>query len=145
MVLSGALAMAQAPSLENRQRTTGVVGITQGESARLNVLYPTAPAPILQPNCTVALNIADDQGKILKSSGLQPILPGKTLWLDLNADTDLTTAVRTQIHGSTISPACNLVTTLEIVDNATQRTVVVVGSEPTFPPVSAAPAAAARP
>jgi hypothetical protein len=55
-----------------------------------NVLYSTAPAPILQPVCSVTLNIADDQGNILKTNTFSQFTAGKGVALDLNADTDLT-------------------------------------------------------
>lgn len=42
VILNGALAMAQGPSFSNQQRTTDVVGITPGQTARLNVQYPTS-------------------------------------------------------------------------------------------------------
>jgi hypothetical protein len=133
-ILNGALAMAQSPSFQNQQRTSGVVGIAPGQTARLNVLYPTAPAPILQVLCSATLTISDNQGKILKSVNVSELIAGKSVSLDLNADTDLPGAARTQIHGFSIAPnGCRLVTTLEVTDNSTQKTVMVVGSEPTYP------------
>lgn len=151
VILNGALAMAQGPSFQSRQRTSGVVGVASGQTARLNVVYPTAPAPILQVLCSAILAIADDQGKILKSDNISQLIAGRSASLDLNADTDLAGSPRTQIHGVSIAPTgCNLVATLEIIDNATQKTVVVVGSEPTYPfppltPFFAQPAAPGRP
>jgi hypothetical protein len=137
VILSGAVAMAQSPgpSFQNRQQTTGVVGIAGGQTARLNVLYPTAPAPILQVLCAATLVISDDQGKTLKSSDTVPLAAGRSISLDVNADADLTGTARTQIHGFSIAPnGCQLVTTMEIIDNITQKTVVVVGSMTTYPP-----------
>lgn len=142
-VLVGGIAMAQQsptfqpafqPAFQNMQRTSGVVGITPGQTARLNVLYPTAPAPILQTICSAALAIADDRGNVLKSATVAQLIAGKSVSLDLNADTDLMGA-RTQIHGFSVAPAgCQLITTLEIMDNSTQKTIVVMGSESTWPP-----------
>jgi len=134
VILNGALALAQSPSFQNQQRTSGVVGITPGQTARLNVVYPTAPAPILQIMCSVTLAIADDQGKILKSDNVSQLIGGKSVSLDLDADTDLPGVARTQIHGQSIAPnGCRLVATLELIDNSTQKTVLVVGSEQTYP------------
>jgi hypothetical protein len=135
VVLNGALAMAQQPpSFQNLQRTSGVVGIAPGQTARLNVLYPTAPAPIFQTVCSASLAIADDQGKILKSNSVDQLIAGKSVSLDLNADTDLAGATRSQIHGFSVAPTgCQLITTLEIIDNFTQKTVLVVGSDLTYP------------
>ena len=60
VILNGGLVLAQSPSFQNQQRTSGVVGITAGQTARLNVVYPTVPAPLLQVMCSVILAIADD-------------------------------------------------------------------------------------
>jgi len=134
VILNGALALAQSPSFQNQQRTSGVVGITPGQTARFNVLYPTAPAPILQIMCSVTLAIADDQGKILVSNNVGQLTGGKSVSLDLNADTDLAGVARTQIHGQSVAPnGCRLLATLELIDNSTQKTVLVVGSEQTYP------------
>lgn len=134
VILNGALALAQSPSFQNLQRTSGVVGITPGQTARLNVLYPTAPAPILQIVCSVSLSIADDQGKILKSDNVTQLVAGRSVSLDLNADTDLPGVARTQIHGLSVAPnGCRLLATLELIDNSAQKTVLVVGSEQTYP------------
>jgi hypothetical protein len=142
------LLMAQSIGFESQQRTSGVVGITPGQTARLNVLYPTVPAPILQVQCSATLAIADDQGQILKSNNFPQLLGGKSVSIELNADSDLPASPRTEIHGLSISPnGCNFVVTLEIIDNATQRTLSVVGSEPTYLPpsrVATQPARAAK-
>ena len=106
------------------------------------MVYPTAPAPILQILCSATLVISDDQGKILGSKDVSQLIAGKSVSLDVNADTDLQGAGRTQVHGYSIAPnGCRLVTTLEIIDNATQRTMVVVGSEPTYPVAQPTPVA----
>jgi hypothetical protein len=137
-ILSGTLAMAQSPNqfLQNQQQTSGLVGVAPGQSARLNVVYPTAPAPILQILCSAALAISDDQGKILKTNNIAQLTAGKSFSISLNADTDLAGNARTQIYGFSVAPVgCNLRATLEIIDNITQKTVVVVGGEPTYPVV----------
>jgi hypothetical protein len=135
-ILNVAMVMAQGSLTSTQQHTSGVVGITTGQTARLNVLYPSVPAPILQILCSATLVIADDQGKILKSQDAQQLIGGKSVSLDLNADTDLPSgANRVQIHALTLTPnpGCTLVPTLEIFDNATGKTVVVVGSKVTWP------------
>jgi hypothetical protein len=46
----------------------------------------------------------------------------------LNADADLAGKTRTQIHGSSAANlGCQLVMSLEIIDNVTQKTTVVIG------------------
>src|ERR1700730_10782089 len=103
-ILNVAVAMAQGnvTSPQTQQYTSGVVGITAGQTAKLNVLYPTVPAPVLQVICSATLVIADDQGKILKSEDAQQLIAGKSVALDLNADTDLPSGTnRVQIHALT--------------------------------------------
>jgi hypothetical protein len=134
LILDGALAIAQTPLTAYQQLTTGVVGLTPGQTARIHVLYPTAPAPILQPPCSVTLNIADDQGTILKTVTVSQFVAGRSASLDLNADTDLTGSPRTEIHGFSVAPAgCDFTGTLELIDNITQKTVLVIGSRQTYP------------
>jgi len=41
---------------------------------------------------------------------------------------------RTQIHAYAVAPdGCNLTATLELIDNTSQKTVLVVGSKKTYP------------
>jgi len=42
--LNGTIALAQSTPVQNRQLSSRVVGIAPGQTARWNVLYPTAPA-----------------------------------------------------------------------------------------------------
>jgi hypothetical protein len=134
-MVNGVLAMAQPPesSFNNQQQTSGVVTLGPGQTARLNVLYPTVPAPLLLVHCSANLAIIPSRGSNDKSENVPDVSPGKTVSLDLNADTDLTGAAPAQVYGISITPGCRLITTLEIIDNATQKTVVVVGSETTYP------------
>jgi hypothetical protein len=144
-VLLGAAVLAQAQSFQSQQQTTGVVGITVGQTARLNALYPTVPAPVLLRLCSVTLVIKDDQGGLVGTSkDFSQLAAGKSVSIDVSGDTDLSGAPRKQIYGAAIAPnGCHLVTTLEIIDNASQKTVLVVGGEPTFPFPQPAPAAPA--
>lgn len=110
LLLNGAMALAQPTPIQNQQLTSGVVGIASGQTARLNVLSPTAPAPILQPICSVDLNITDNQGRDLKTNTFSGFTAGKSVSLDLNADTDLIGLPRTEIYASTVTPAgCNFI------------------------------------
>ena len=109
------------------------------------------PSP--RPSCRYfaqrPLVIADDQGKIIKSEDAQQLIAGKSITLDLNADTDLPSGTnRVQIHALTLTPnpGCALIPTLEIIDNFTGKTVVILGSKVTFPrPQPAQPGGAAEP
>jgi hypothetical protein len=137
--LGGTLLMAQGPSFSNRQHTSGVVGVAPGQTARLNVLYSTVPAPLLLITCAATLTIFDEQHNVLKTLSFPQLVPGKVLSISVNGDTDLPTQSRTEIYGLSISSGCTFVSNLEIIDNATQKTVVTVGSQETYP---FAPAAA---
>jgi hypothetical protein len=148
VILNGAVAMAQpsSPFLQNRQQTTGVVGVTSGQTARLTVVYPTAPAPILQILCSAALTISDDQGKALKTNSSTQLVGGKSFSIDVNADTDLAGTAHTGIYGFSVAPiGCQLIATLQIIDNVTQKTLIVVGSKTTYPVSSVAPATTVPP
>jgi hypothetical protein len=127
IVLNAVLATAQPNLFQNQ--VSGSVGITGGQTARLNVVYPSIPGIALQQVCSVTLTISDDQGNTLKSASVAEFIAGHSVSLDLNADTDLVGKTRTQIDGSIAAPlGCQLITSLEIIDNLTQKTTVVVGA-----------------
>jgi hypothetical protein len=135
VIVSSGLAAAQSPLTQFGQVTSGVVGITPGQTARFNLLYPTVPAPVLQIVCSATLIFADDQGKVLKTTNVSPLIAGKSVSLDLNADTDLAGSARTQIHAFSTEPSgCIFTGTVELIDNATQKTVLVVAARKTYPP-----------
>jgi len=121
-------------------RTSGIVGITDGQIARLNALNVGVAAPAVGVVCPAALNFWDGSGKLLKS--LTVAVPaGKSMYLDLFGDADLALAVldRREIRGTiTIPPVpppstsaastpCNLIGTLELMDASTSKTQVVIG------------------
>ncbi len=127
IVLNAVLATAQPNLFQNQ--VSGSVGITGGQTARLNVVYPSILGIALQQVCSVTLTISDDQGNTLKSVSVAQLIAGHSVSVDLNADTDLVGKTRTQIHGSSAAPlGCQLITSLEIIDNLTQKTTVVVGA-----------------
>ena len=139
MLFSAVLVRAQgftAPQLHN----STVVGIASGQTARLNVLYPALPAPLLlQVMCTVTASIVDDQGTVLKTQDFQ-LVGGKTASISLNADTELPGAHAAQIHALTLTPAassaggyCQVLPSLDIVDNATGRTLLHLETTVTYP------------
>jgi hypothetical protein len=132
IVFSTVLAKAQGSFTPPQQRNSSVVGIAAGQTARLNVLYPSIPAPLLQVMCAVTVSIVDDQGGVLKTQDFQ-MLGGKTSSLSLNADTDLPGGHTALIHALTLTPAtssaggyCEVLPSLDIVDNATGKTLVHV-------------------
>ena len=138
------LVYAQDPPISTSQiQTSGMVGITAGQSARLNALNPGLPAPFATAaRCSAQLSFVDEQGTVLKMASVT-VDPGKSMGLDLNRDKDIASAAgRVEIRAvismppvpsSTAAPPviqplpfCTLIPTLEIIDNDTLRTHVVL-------------------
>ncbi len=116
-----------------REKTTGMLGLTAGHTVRLSAFYPRSLAPIAQALCSATLRISDSQGNILASLNPTLINGGQTVSLDVNHDISLTRNARADVHGiSTALSGCNLVTSMELIDNASQKSILVVGSEVTF-------------
>lgn len=126
-----------APTEETR--TSGVIGIAEGQIARFNVLN----ADVSGPACSAVLTYYDGKGAALKSSTVS-VAPGATGYLDLFSDADLalpgnqrkeiraTFSVPLVARPATSSaakerPVCRLAGTLEIFDALTGRTNVVLG------------------
>jgi hypothetical protein len=140
LTLSATLAVAQEGFIPSQQQDTALVGITAGQSARLNVIYPTIPAPVAQVGCGVSLVIADDQGKILKFQNFV-LNGGHGASISINSDLDGPPNGRMQIHGYTntattsAAPAsfCTVIPSLDVIDNITGKTVVHLETQVTFP------------
>jgi hypothetical protein len=139
IVFTAVVARAQG-FIAPQQHNSSVVGIVAGQTAKLNVLYPSIPAPLLsQAMCAVTLSIVDDQGTVLKTQDFQ-MIGGKTASISLNADTDLSGGHAAQIHALTLTPAvsstggyCQVLPSLDIVDNATGKTLVHLETTVTYP------------
>jgi hypothetical protein len=138
-------------------RTSGAVGIAQGQTARFNVLRPNETATA---TCSAVLTYFDGAGTQLKQSTVT-VAPGTVGYLDLFSDADLALAIdqRKQIRvtvaipvvpppasssSTTVKavPVCRLIPTLEIFDEVTGKASVVLGgfhriADETVTPVSA--------
>ena len=140
------LAYAQDPPITTTSQiqTSGMVGITAGQNARLNALNPGLPAPFATAaRCSAQLSFVDEQGIVLKTASVT-VDPGKSLGLDLNRDKDIaSSAGRVEIRAVVSTPPvvpptaaappivqplpfCTLIPTLEIIDNDTLKTHVVL-------------------
>jgi hypothetical protein len=124
-------------------RTTGIVGIAQGQTAQLNALNPDVASPLMGVPCLGLLTFLDDSGKVLKSKTVS-IAPGTSQPLVLDSVIDLSLAVdtRRQIRatitippvlpptGSTTAaaPVCKLIGTLEIFNTIDGHTLVTLGT-----------------
>jgi len=122
--------------------TTGMVGVSLNQTARLNVLNLN-PAPastgMAATNCTVELQFFDGQGNSVKQTVVPNFAPGKATSLDLKrAEVTDTSAVRTEIRGAvTVNPTpapmgtpaatgyCSIFATLEVFDDSTGATQVL--------------------
>jgi hypothetical protein len=171
MALAGILACGQLASaqpaiitpIQSSQQTftTGMLGFTGGQTARLNVLNLNAvnTAAATQASCSVALQFFDAQNNPLKSETFSNIAPQTAASLDL-ANTAATPAIghRSEIRGvvvvnpttvtvgtTALTDFCNVVTTLEIFDNTSGATVALtsdtraVGSPFAVPLLTAVP------
>src|ERR1017187_3819231 len=124
--------------------TTGMVGLTTNQTARLSVLNlnstSTTTASLTPPiNCTVELQFFDAQNKSLKQSLVLNFAPQTATTLDLTRAAITTqTGNRAEIRGAvTVNPAstpvagaatpgyCTVFTTLQIFDETTGSTVVL--------------------
>ena len=122
--------------------TTGMVGLTTNQTARLSVLNlnstSTSTSTTTSPNnCTVELQFFDPQNKSLKQAIVPNFVPQTATTLDLTR-TEITaqTAARAEIRGVVTvngptpiaSPAipgyCTVFTTLQVFDATTGSTVV---------------------
>jgi len=72
-------------------KTTGMVGIAEGETARLNLLNPGVLPPAVGVVCTASVTFFDANDTALKTANLT-VLPGKSQSVDLHSDTDLSLA-----------------------------------------------------
>jgi hypothetical protein len=114
--------------------TTGMVGFTTNQTARLNVLNlnsnPASTTVTQIPNCTVELQFFDDKNNLVKQTVVPNFAPGTATSLDLpRASVTSETSARAEIRGVVVvnpsptpiaSPVatgyCNVFTTLEILD-----------------------------
>ena len=156
----GVYAQTTAPNIPvTDMRTSGAVGIAQGQAARFNVLRPNETATAA---CPAVLTYFDGAGTRLKTSTVT-VAPGTVGYLDLFSDTDLalpadqrkqirvTVAVPVATPPSSSStttakpvPVCRLIPTLEIFDEITGKTSVVLGGFHHLADDVATPASAAN-
>jgi hypothetical protein len=131
--LAAGCAVAQPPGLPEHFQIVGMIGIAPGQTARLNLLHADLPAPLATGIvCSANISFLDDQGQTLKSSSVTGLAAGHSVSLTLNADSELASHQNSMIRGLVAVPTnsgggfCPLVPTLELIDNATGRTTVVL-------------------
>jgi hypothetical protein len=143
VAVTGAIAQTTTPVATVETRTTGVVGIAAGQTARFNVLNAGINVSATPIACAAVLNYFDAAGALLKSATVT-VAPGTAGYLDLFSIADLSLAVdqRRQIRATFTVPfavpsatatsttplaACKLIGTLEVFDAITGRSQVILG------------------
>jgi hypothetical protein len=144
---------ATAPVVSPEVRTSGMAGLTAGQTARLNVLNPGLQVPAATgAACSALLSFLNDQGVVITTATVS-VMPGKSAFLDLDRDTAIsTTDLRVEIRATIAIPIpvaampapCKLIPTMEVFNNDTGRTQFVIGRfrrlpAPTPSPVTATP------
>jgi hypothetical protein len=139
-LVAGAALFAQS-TIPAVVTTTGMVGLAEDQTARLNLLNPGVLPPATGAVCTASVVFMNAAGTVVKSATVT-VAPGKSggVILDSLADLNLAVGARQEIRavitlqgappvaaGSTLVPACKLIPTLEVFDTLTGRTLVVLG------------------
>jgi hypothetical protein len=118
--------------------TTGIVGLSVNQSARINILNlnPNTGTPVV---CSADVQFVNAVGDTLKRASIANIDPGKEAEVTLDRlDVPDQAMPRINLRGVVTTPsaaatpapaACSVLVTLEIIDDSTARTdVVVTGS-----------------
>lgn len=158
LMLFGAQFLAPAQTISSSSpgitMTTGIVGVTSAESARLNVLnlQPVIPG-VTAVACPVTLEFYDDTGALLKQLAVTNISPATAAALAFKP-TVPSAATRAQIRAVVFTPtnpvvnqgsgslpmpvpamgiSCNVMASLEITDDSTGATMVFTTDLRTMP------------
>src|SRR5579862_82747 len=92
LALSALALRAQAVPVSTTAQTTGIVGLADAQTARLNLLNPGIMPPAVGVVCSATVAFVDANGTLLKSTTLT-VAPGKSMGFDLRSDTDLALVV----------------------------------------------------
>lgn len=143
-------ACAQSPDAATKISAYGMVGIAPDQTARLNVYYPPGPpsrqTPSGPPN-RVLLSLMDAHGNLAIQSACQPgsidcqggsqssvmLSRGQSAFLEVRGDQLAGALSRAEIRpvvsvippGPPCVPANAIITTFELIDNATSKTVLL--------------------
>jgi hypothetical protein len=124
-------AQDQVPPPTNDRISFGMVGITRGQIARLNVTNPGETQEVI-----IHFRLVDSNGEVLRRNNGQPIErtmtlePGHSAFLQVSADNLLGREDRLNLRAEvTIGCPCQLPATLEVVNNGTGRTEWVLSGE----------------
>jgi hypothetical protein len=126
--------------------TLGMVGMVEGQSARLNaLLLPTGGPLVAGGSCEVTFTFLNDQGATLATTILPvnqnqavhfeyPVPPGAAAPIQIHGTVRV---VFTVTPGSTTagSPSCSVVPTMEILNSTNGQTVLVLENPRALPQV----------
>lgn len=122
-----------------QQHDSAATGLAAGQTAKFSVYYPTIPAPVAQVLAFVTLVIQDENRNVLAKQDFQ-IAGGQIVSISANADTLMAADQRIgQIHayaqasGGAADAFPFIIPGLDIVDNATGKTVVHLETKVTYP------------
>lgn len=144
-------AQTGSPTALSQVQIFGMVGVTAHQTIRLNILNPGVLTPSIQPvACSAQLLFVSSQGTVLKMTSAT-VAPGRSYSFDLGRDTDsnvddgrleLRAVVRsvpvlvTQSGSGQLSPPfCPLIPTLEVFDNDTGKTLVILTEPRSYPAI----------
>ncbi len=120
----GAAAQSTQPMLPVALRTSGMVGLAAGQTARLNVLNPGVLAPAVAVACVAQLSFLNAEGVVLKTTSVT-VPPGQSMPFNLDREVDLIVSdLRVEVRAviAYTSNTCALLPTLEVFDDGTGRT-----------------------
>ena len=120
-------------------QSSGIVGITGGQTARLNALNLGGPVGGVTTGCSAQVSFLDDQGKVLQTSSIT-VDAGKSMAVDYTSSASGRQQIRVTIgvsHPASAAPTagsvvaipfyfCALVPTLELMDSPASKTNFVV-------------------
>ena len=138
-----------SPTAVEQPALFGILGITRGQTARINVTNVSSPdSPLYPPDpCDVTISFVDAEGNVLVNNAGQPVRreltlqPGHSAFLQINGDNivdrgqarlTFRPVVVVTPFDSTLPPPC--IPTLEVINNTTGRTSLVFAGIP--PPCS---------
>jgi hypothetical protein len=143
-------------------RTTGMVGIAEGQTAQLNALNPGDLSGGTTVACSGLLTFLGDDGKVLKSMTVV-VAPGTSSHLTLDSVVDLALAVNTRKEiratiavppvpppagtsttSTPVTPVCKLIGTLEIFNTLDGHTLVTLGTSHLVPSAVVTPPTSAN-
>jgi hypothetical protein len=126
----------------------GMLGITPGQTIRINVVNTNQPNAELPPDpCRVVMTFRDPNGGVIQNANGQPIrrivllAAGQAASLDLNADdfsrelTNLRIQLRPDVRvqqpsGNGLTPPDPCIPTAEVINNNNGRTQFMIAAQP---------------